>query len=461
MPAEVIQAKYEMLTDIASRFGQQGEATSQYVVRMRERMSALQDGGWEGQGAQAFFTEVENEVLPALGRLSSALTESRLVTLQIIRILRAAEEEGARLFGRGEATGSSYLYADPASHGAVLGVSNSIEKVTPETESWWNNLRLEKKIDQQIADLKARLQKGIDIQQVEKKLSHIKQKIQHLEQEKASLQAEADLWQNKLMPDWPLALDNDGVPWRVRADDLEDSLDNIDKQINGLQAQQDTLETQQQIHHDLELLKQEKEAIHQRIETDMKKYDGSTYAPGVASIHGKPGQLPVNAPITSNTKVRDPRLYETIINQFAVGHNSRYASDNYTYCNTFAGDVARAMGVPFPQKGEFYGRGNDQATIGFPYLWQYFTDPNAKVKAVNDGWREIRANDLKTLERYVNNGKMAIVINQGHIAVIRPNQKITSFENIHIAQAGAQNRNDILLNQGFGSTQKPRIFVID
>jgi WXG100 family type VII secretion target len=100
MPAEIIQVQYETLTDIANRFGSHSELTSEYTTRMRRRMVALQNGGWQGRGAQAFFVEMENETLPAAGRLSTALAEAQTITLQIIEILHDAEEEAARPFGK-------------------------------------------------------------------------------------------------------------------------------------------------------------------------------------------------------------------------------------------------------------------------------------------------------------------------------------------------------------------------
>ena len=98
MPAEVIQVQYDTLVDIAGRFGQQAELTSYQETQIRQRMHALHNGGWQGRGAFAFFTEVENEALPAMQRLSAALSEAQTVTEEIIQILREAEEDGARSF---------------------------------------------------------------------------------------------------------------------------------------------------------------------------------------------------------------------------------------------------------------------------------------------------------------------------------------------------------------------------
>jgi len=194
------------------------------------------------------------------------------------------------------------------------------------------------------------------------------------------------------------------------------------------------------------------------------RFDGSKPAPGMDSTYGKPGQLPLDAVVKSTPDNRDPNLYADVINQFAVGNNPRYAPDGrWTYCNTFAGDVARAMGHPFPTKAEWGINPRDRATIGMPDLWRYFTDPHAPIRAADQGWREIQVNNLQELKRYVNQGKMAVALTPGHIAVIRPNQDITDLASIRIAQAGAINANNIALVQGFGRQRlgKIRIFVHD
>lgn len=192
-----------------------------------------------------------------------------------------------------------------------------------------------------------------------------------------------------------------------------------------------------------------------------KQYDGSKPAPGMDSTYGKPGQLPLDAPVKSDESNRSPELYEDVINQFAVGNNPRYKKDANTYCNTFAGDVARAMGVPLPQKNEWGLNPKDRATIGFPQLYDYFTNPDAPMKASDASWVEIGKSDLATLESHVNSGKMAIVVNNGHISVVKPGQNITGFDSIQIAQAGGTNSNNLTLSQGFGESQEPRIFIID
>jgi WXG100 family type VII secretion target len=197
------------------------------------------------------------------------------------------------------------------------------------------------------------------------------------------------------------------------------------------------------------------------------RYDGTSPAPGMDSTFGKPGQVPFGTrglphpPVQSDPGNRSAGLYQDAINQFGVGNNPRYTADNYTYCNTFAGDVARAMGVPLPTKADYGINAQDQATIGFPQMWDYFTNPNAPVSAADQGWREVPKSDLGGLQNHVNAGKMALVVNNGHVAVVRPGQEIADFSSIRVAQAGAQNHNDISLGEGFGNSTEPKIFIID
>jgi len=197
------------------------------------------------------------------------------------------------------------------------------------------------------------------------------------------------------------------------------------------------------------------------VDSYQPRYDGATPAPGMNSTYGKPGQVPLDAPVKSNPGDRSAGLYGDAINQFGAGNNPRYTSDNHTYCNTFAGDVARAMGVPLPTKAEYGMNPVDRATVGFPQMWDYFTNPNAPVKAADQGWRAVGQNDLATLQNHVNGGKMAVVVNNGHIAVIRPGQTISDFGSIRIAQAGARCGNDMSLAEGFGNSATPQIFIID
>lgn len=102
MAADTIQARYDTLEMLAGRFDAYGQAQRQMIQGIRQRMDVLRNGGWIGKGSTAFFTEMDDEVLPALQRLAAALDQSHTTTHKIADVLRAAEEEAAQPF-RGSA----------------------------------------------------------------------------------------------------------------------------------------------------------------------------------------------------------------------------------------------------------------------------------------------------------------------------------------------------------------------
>lgn len=66
--------------------------------QVQRSAQALRAGGWEGRGSAAFFAEMDDEIAPALQRLTSALRQAQDVNGQINRLLRQAEEEAAEPF---------------------------------------------------------------------------------------------------------------------------------------------------------------------------------------------------------------------------------------------------------------------------------------------------------------------------------------------------------------------------
>jgi prefoldin subunit 5 len=338
--------------------------------------------------------------------------------------------------------------------------------------SWADRLAYKDALGKRIEELnKAQQRLEALIAQEDHDIADIDRQIQELQAQRDALREKADKLLNKLKPDddglkWGF---DDGIldaPWRTESDDLEDQMADLDQQIEDLQEQKQDLLAQRQDHQDqlqgidqrLKSVRDEQEKLNGLYEP---RYDGTKPAPGMNSVYGKPGQLPLDAPIKSDVNNRSFVRYQDVIDQFAVGNNPRYAADSNTYCNTFAGDVARAMEVPLPQKREFGMHPRDQATIGFPQMWDYFTDPKAPVTAASDGWRQ--AGDLGTIKNHVNSGKMAVAINNGHIAVLKPGQGdgVNHINDLIVSQAGGINSNNLTLADGFGSTPTPQIYIID
>ncbi len=127
MSNDIIQARYDTLASVASRFGGQAQSNQELLARLRQVMRQLEGDGWQGRGSTAFFAEMDGEVLPAMQRLAAALAQARTVTLDIARVIRQAEEEAARPFRGGGATGGAAggAAAGPAAGSASTAIDTS------------------------------------------------------------------------------------------------------------------------------------------------------------------------------------------------------------------------------------------------------------------------------------------------------------------------------------------------
>jgi WXG100 family type VII secretion target len=95
--ADEVKADYEQLEQVASRFANQSQEVQQMLQKVRNSMQKLEPD-WIGRGSEAFFSEMEGEVLPATARLQQALDEAGRVTRDIVQTMQQAEEEASSPF---------------------------------------------------------------------------------------------------------------------------------------------------------------------------------------------------------------------------------------------------------------------------------------------------------------------------------------------------------------------------
>ncbi len=100
MPDDRIRADYDELSAIAHEFQQESQGVDALILRLQRCVDELEYGGWVGRGASAFYSEMHNDVFPALHRLANALLEAGDAVNRISQIMREAEEAAAALFGR-------------------------------------------------------------------------------------------------------------------------------------------------------------------------------------------------------------------------------------------------------------------------------------------------------------------------------------------------------------------------
>lgn len=119
MNQDTVQARYDQLVALASRFKGQAEQCTQMRRSIQHAAQQLESDGWKGKGAEAFFAEMQRDIMPALGRLHGAMIAGDEVVRQIIEIMRTAEQEAARPFHSGAGANGAAAIAAAAAGGAL------------------------------------------------------------------------------------------------------------------------------------------------------------------------------------------------------------------------------------------------------------------------------------------------------------------------------------------------------
>ena len=172
-------------------------------------------------------------------------------------------------------------------------------------------------------------------------------------------------------------------------------------------------------------------------------------------------EYPVD-PRWKNTKhVPSRGYYDSIINQFDVEKNPRYAQVyidgklDKTWCNIFVSDVTSAMGVEIPHWVDKDGKAvryTGTAEKGWEELDVAKMRKWLESEEGRKTWRKVSA---KEAQEMANRGVPSAVLNTSgtHIAIVRPGE-VDPIKGPAIAQAGATNLENahVLDRDGFGTT---------
>jgi WXG100 family type VII secretion target len=93
-----IQADYDELANISNEFANEASAAEQLISQITNLVGELEGGGWIGRGAQAFYSEMHDEVEPGLRNLVKALEDASAALKQISNILGTAEQDASMKF---------------------------------------------------------------------------------------------------------------------------------------------------------------------------------------------------------------------------------------------------------------------------------------------------------------------------------------------------------------------------
>jgi WXG100 family type VII secretion target len=98
MSSPQIRADYDQLKTIQSTFNSQAEAIAGMNQNIKGCVETLKGGDWIGEGARAFYQEMDGQVVPSLTRLQRALAEAGRLTQQISQLMKQAEDESSSCF---------------------------------------------------------------------------------------------------------------------------------------------------------------------------------------------------------------------------------------------------------------------------------------------------------------------------------------------------------------------------
>jgi WXG100 family type VII secretion target len=96
--SDEIRVDYEGLEQVAARFATGAQNVGQTMQKVRSAMAPLESGGWIGRGSDAFFTEMNSEILPAVTRLQDVLEEASQTVREIVARMQQAEDEASSRF---------------------------------------------------------------------------------------------------------------------------------------------------------------------------------------------------------------------------------------------------------------------------------------------------------------------------------------------------------------------------
>jgi WXG100 family type VII secretion target len=97
MGAPQVRSDYDQLKNLQKSFSSQAEAVAKTTQNIRSIMDKLQGGDWIGEGAQKFYQEMNDQVLPTLNRMYKALDEASRATAQISQTMKKAEDEASSI----------------------------------------------------------------------------------------------------------------------------------------------------------------------------------------------------------------------------------------------------------------------------------------------------------------------------------------------------------------------------
>src|SRR3990172_7685780 len=94
----IIRADYDQMPDISKRFEREAVNVKRSIDSLNRTIEVLKGGDWFGEGANAFYREMESQVMPSMQELQKTLEMGSGVMKAIERLLHEAEQAIGGLF---------------------------------------------------------------------------------------------------------------------------------------------------------------------------------------------------------------------------------------------------------------------------------------------------------------------------------------------------------------------------
>jgi len=94
----IIKVSFDALPKVQSSFRAQAEATQKTIGNLSKTINQLRGGDWFGEGATAFFNEVDSQIIPSMKNLKKVLDEGDRVSKEIEKLQHETETNITSLF---------------------------------------------------------------------------------------------------------------------------------------------------------------------------------------------------------------------------------------------------------------------------------------------------------------------------------------------------------------------------
>ena len=98
MAASQVRSDRDQLKQIQGMFNQESEKVEQTFRDLSGKMDTLQGGDWIGEGANQFYKEMEETIIPHMNALRDALNQAGETTGKIIQDMQDLEDRTSKMF---------------------------------------------------------------------------------------------------------------------------------------------------------------------------------------------------------------------------------------------------------------------------------------------------------------------------------------------------------------------------